>query len=357
VRARGLLFAMIVSGCAASPPAEAPVEPGRPAAALPRPGLARGESIAARNRECVGCHAEVAAEWAGSLHRNADRDPVYQRALAIEPLAFCRSCHAPEADPAGPAPATLSEIGVGCVTCHLAGDAVLAAPSDAPSLAPHPVVRDARFAGAGACAGCHEFAFPDAALRPTPELMQSTVTEHGESEHAAVPCAACHMPKSGRRRHHGFAGQRDPSVLARALRARAERTGPTSMLLELTAEGVGHAFPTGDLFRRLEVSVEGKGDDFASVAGTTRYLARHYRPLSLRGAPRRVVADDRLGVRGERTRRVEIDLGAAAAGYPIVWRVAYQRVQHPLGISDERAEVASEVTLAQGELSPEEGRP
>jgi len=349
---------MLLSGCAASPPAATPVEHAGPEAALPGPGLARGESIAELNRDCVRCHADVAVEWASSPHRNADRDPVYQRALAIEPLAFCRSCHAPEADPTRPAPAALSDLGVGCVTCHLAGEAVLAAPSEAASRAPHPVVRDPRFAGVGACSGCHEFAFPDSVLRTTRELMQSTVSEHAKSDQARVACAGCHMPKSGRRRHHGFAAQRDPAVLAGALRARAERTGAGRVRLELTARGVGHAFPTGDLFRRLEVSVEAMGDDYARVVGGTRYLTRHYRPLALHGTPRRVVADDRLGVDGESTRSIELDLGEAAAGYPIVWRVAYQRVQHPLGISDERAEVASEVTLAQGELPPaEEGRP
>jgi hypothetical protein len=33
------------------------------------------------------------------MHRQAHVDPVYQRAFAIKPMAFCQSCHAPEADP------------------------------------------------------------------------------------------------------------------------------------------------------------------------------------------------------------------------------------------------------------------
>lgn len=265
---------------------------------------------------------------------------------------MCRSCHAPEADPSADAPAELSQLGVGCVTCHLSGEVVLAAPraEAGPERAPHRLQRDARFASVGACASCHEFAFPDTLARPRPELMQSTVSEHARGKFAGLACATCHMPKDGTRRQHGFSRQRRESSLKDAIVVRARRISSRRVELELESVGVGHAFPTGDLFRRLEISVEAVGDDYASVTRSVRYLARHYRPLGKVGVPRRVIHDDRLGADGTRRALVELTLAPAADGFPLAWRVAYQRVEHPAGVSDESAVIESEVTLAQGEL-------
>jgi len=124
---------------------------------------------------------------------------------------------------------------------------------------------------------------------------------------------------------------------------------------------VGHAFPTGDLFRRLGVFVEvvggdparAVGDDSARTLGARRYLTRHYRPLGAAGIPAPAVLDDRLGVDGQPRAAVELDLGAAAARWPLIWRVAYQRVEHPAGASEDSAVVESEVVLATGRLAPE----
>src|SRR5262249_49394694 len=147
----------------------------------------RAGDPARENAACEACHADVAGEWRGSMHAQADVDPVYRRALAREPMAFCRACHAPEADPAADAPPKLSALGVGCVTCHkTGGDAVLAGPAPrdlgrergAVRAAPHAIVRDARFATPSACASCHEFDFPDSRARARPERMQATVSEH-----------------------------------------------------------------------------------------------------------------------------------------------------------------------------------
>ncbi len=323
---------------------------------MPGPDRHRGDVAAARNRACEACHAREAAEWRGSPHQLAELDPVYRRAFAIEPMPFCRGCHSPEADPRAAVPGALATLGVGCVSCHVIGGAILAAPraDGAPARpAPHPVVRSARFASAAACASCHEFPFPDAALRSRPELMQSTASEHARGPYASTPCASCHMPRQGGRRSHAFAMQRDPANLQGALDVRATRTGAGRVQLVLTSRGVGHAFPTGDLFRRLEIDVEAVGDDYASVTRKVTYLTRHYRPMTAPGVPRRVVRDDRLGANGRDHATVDVDLGAAAAGYRIAWRVAYQRVDHPVESDDERAVVASEVVLGPGVPSGE----
>ena len=96
---------------------------------------------------------------------------------------------------------SLAALGVGCVTCHapagLADDAVLAVPGDSHA-APHAVVASAGFAGASACAGCHEFTFPGRA-----EAMQLTLREHAASRFAATACADCHMPAVADERARG----------------------------------------------------------------------------------------------------------------------------------------------------------
>jgi hypothetical protein len=358
--ARLLALLPLLAACAAAPapakptpradaiamPGPAPDPDGPGGAALPRP-----EALA-QNEACERCHPSIAAEWRASLHRGAHSDPVYQRALAIEPLAFCRGCHAPEADPRAEPPAALGAMGVGCVSCHLVGNSVLAATTASPrGAAPHPVTRDARFGGAGACAGCHEFAFPDSALRGRRELMQSTLSEHRRSGAAETACASCHMPESGGHRSHAFAGARDESAMRAAVQISAERSGPSSVRLRIDPRGVGHALPTGDLFRRLEISAEAEGADHQVIASARRYLTRHFRDeRSPKGALVRVVAlDDRPT--GEAA-SIDLALDGAAAAFPIAWRVTYQRVEHPRSDREGDSLVEGEVILGEGVLAP-----
>jgi hypothetical protein len=324
-------------------------------AVMPGPAQHARPGAAAENARCEGCHADIAAEWRASLHRQAHVDPAYQRALAIEPLAFCRGCHAPEADPRGDAPADLAAIGVGCVTCHVTGGGVLAAPRDGAPAAPHPLVRAAEFAGAGACARCHEFTFPDQERRDRRELMQSTVSEHHASPFAAMACAACHMPRitdAGGRAHrsHAFPGSRDAGLLRAAVRVTATRGAGGAVEVRVAASGVGHSFPTGDLFRRLSIHAEAVGVEAHVVGEDTRYLGRRFGKARGRdGRPVKVMlADTRVPASGEVV--VKLALGPAGDGLPIAWRVAYERVEHPINDLSEEAVIAGEVEIAAGVL-------
>lgn len=322
----------------------------------PMPGPARRRAnAAAENARCEGCHAEIAAEWRRSLHQQAHTDPAYQRALAIEPLPFCRGCHAPEADPSGDPPADLGAMGVGCVTCHaVSNNGVLAAPRDSAAPAPHGVIRSAVFAAAGACAACHEFSFPDPERRRKRELMQSTVSEHRASPFGPTACASCHMPAipgPGGRTHksHVFAASRDPALLRSAVKVTATRTAE-GVDVRLASSGVGHSFPTGDLFRRLSIRAEAVGPESQVVAEDVRYLGRRFgKARGTDGHPIKVmIADTRVPGGGES--RVRLTLGSAAKGLPIAWRVTYQRVEHPITDESEDAVVAGEVEIAAGVL-------
>lgn len=322
--------------------------------ALPRPGRSTARDAVRENQACEGCHADVATEWRASQHRSAFTDETFQRALAVEPKAFCRGCHAPE-DPDASRAGGPQTLGVACVTCHLAGDAILAAAKpDAPA-APHRVARSAAFGSAAACAGCHEFSFGDDERRETPLLMQQTATEHAASPHADQSCADCHMPRGASgRRSHAFASTRDPASHRRAVVARVERTGETSVRVHLATSGVGHAYPTGDLFRRVAVEVEAVGPDYQRTASAERFLGRHFATGSDRyDRPIRMEArDDRIGAAPGEPTIVDLDLGERARGLPILWRVSLDRVLHVSDHREAAADVADRILLASGEVAP-----
>lgn len=335
------------------------------AAPMPAPGEATRQVRQAErlNAACERCHPEIAAEWRRSFHRQSNSDPAFQRAVAEEPRAFCRRCHAPHADPTGPAADWAASSGVACITCHVpgrlfktqAGTSVSdlqvvtgPGPGRSSGAAPHDILRDPQFARGGACQGCHEFPFPDGHVRRTPELMQSTVSEHRQSPLRGQTCIDCHMPRTAAgRRSHAFASAHDPQVLRAALRITATRPGPSLVRLELTPQRVGHALPTGDLFRRLALRVEGQAADGRRL-GQQRLLQRHFGLVRQLGAWVRVTAyDDRLtGKAG-----IDLPLDSSLAGRPLRWQVRYQRVELPLPFADSaQLRPADDVLLAEGEL-------
>ncbi len=219
---------------------------------------------------------------------------------------------------------------------------MLAAPGETPTRAPHAITRNAGFANDAACAGCHEFAFPDVVARGNDGArMQRTIVEHGASRFADRTCASCHMPKiGGSVRAHGFGAAGDTAMLKRALVVRAARREGRRLVLDLEPGDVGHAFPTGDLFRRLLVTAEATAGDFVIVGHAEKPLGRRFR---FEAKVQREIADERV----DRPRRIELDLGERADDATIAWRIEYQRVE---AMHEERAVVADSVVIASGTL-------
>lgn len=335
-----LALAVPERAAAGSLPGPAPQPRNRPAAAL--------------NRECEDCHVTIAREWRSSYHRLANQDPAFQRALAREPVPFCRRCHAPEADPGQDATGWAAENGVACVTCHVLDGQITAGSADGThrGQAPHPLRRDARLAGQGACVRCHEFQFPDGRWRRRPELMQSTISEHRALAPAGTTCINCHMPqvrdsRGGAHRSHAFLAGHDDATLRAAVRVQAVRSRNT-LTLVLTPQRVGHAFPTGDLFRRLQLSVTAEGEP--PLPAQHRELMRHFATVQqLPGHRVRIVdSDDRLRDRSE----LLFVLPQEAASRPLRFRVTYQRVAFPIDQRGGPAVLDGEVLLASGVLAP-----
>lgn len=319
-----------------SAPADVPSWPGPSASAIP----ALVGSRARVDATCETCHADVAEEWRASRHRAAFTNPEFQGALAREPAraAFCRGCHAPEADPrAAPTTAVAEQTpwgrGVTCVSCHLpaGSSAILAGPGTAK--APHALRREPAFTTERACLSCHEFAFPGRT-----DAMQRTVSEHAEGG-AGASCADCHMrrtedgERTGRpHASHRFPGGHDAALVSGAVRVETRRE-PGRVIVRLTPTGVSHAVPTGDLFRRLAVTV-------TTATGTeTRYLARR---LAV-GGDGHELADDRLFVT---PRELMFPLDEASDWQPVQTRVALERVAFHTGETPERAVVEGEIVIA-----------
>jgi hypothetical protein len=278
---------------------------------------------------CRGCHVEIAHEWDRSEHAGAWSSDAFQAAFAREPLRFCQGCHAPEVAPeAGVGvPEWAAAIGVGCVTCHVEpGSERIWSASVSPA-APHPVAASPAFAGPQACARCHEFEFPDARLRERPLLMQSTIREHAASAFADRSCADCHMPRNpAGQRSHSFPGAYAPELLAQAVRVTATRE-PERVRFRLDPGAVGHAVPTGDLLRRLELRVEVVAADGTTSVLGRRWFGRWFGPIHQRDGltVRGQLDDTRIGPAGV---DVELAIPPGARALPLRWTLSHQRVAH-----------------------------
>ncbi len=370
-RARALTLALVLSGCAesgASSSEDAP-EPALPSSAwhppsasptrserLPGPDRARGHAALVENAKCVECHEQEAAEWRGSRHRLAFENRAFQEALAVEPAlsaSFCRGCHAPEADPTKPPSAELAALGVACVTCHVTEPGAVVAPGHvaeqvpADDEMPHTVLRSPAFGHTGACASCHEFRFPFAPGDGDEAFMQTTLREHARSAAGDRSCASCHMPKRPGGRSHAF-DVREPTWLRAALDLSVEGTERGSVIVSVAQKEPAHAFPTGDLFRRVEVGAVLRSPNGQELARTRQYLARHL-VLQPGRAGRVLERDDRVF---DDAARVELTLVPAKApprGAMVSYWVSFQRVAQAFdGHDPSRAEIESEVLLLAG---------
>ena len=308
------------------------------------------------NAACERCHSAVAAEWRGSLHQQAWTDPVFLGAYAIEPLPFCRGCHAPMADISNSNdPARL--LGVGCVTCHLAGEDILGVRDVEARQGGHAVVGSPQLANSSACESCHQFEFPV----PQEAAMQSTAREHEQSPQRDTACQACHMAapsaQESSRRSHSFQVHGDPARLRSSLRVTARRTSPSSIEVSLRASPeVGHAVPTGDMFRRLEVHARALGAPEQSAAPVV--LARQFRMQQREQSVLRIqVGDTRVPASGEpQVAQLNFAQPLGAAG--VEWRVVYRRMGpreaelFGVDLAGEEVEIASGTLIGDDALAP-----
>lgn len=210
------------------------------------------------------------------MHARSWTDPIFQNEYRATPHPSCRACHAP-LNPAEQERVTGAGLdGISCAVCHIRDKTVLTARSaeatrtpSSPAELAHPLRALAILSTSEFCAPCHQFRFPtlpenDDSTAYAPELwLQDTYNEWTLSQAAedGLHCPDCHMPRASRKprdnhRSHRFAGMRSQELIGQALsvEARAERDGADiSLRLRLRGANIGHALPTGDMFRQLVV--------------------------------------------------------------------------------------------------------
>jgi hypothetical protein len=176
--------------------------------------------------------------------------------------------------------------------------------------------------------------------------MQTTAREHRRSPGVTKACAACHMPLVEGRRSHAFDAVRDPGWLREHLSATAERAGEDGVRVTLAQTDPAHGFPTGDLFRRLEVGCEARGADGSVIERRVRHLARHFEKVP--GYARRALVGD------DRVFDAPVVVEAAFPGTrpaAVRWWVKLQRVATVgTGTDPADAKIESEVELHSGVL-------
>jgi len=271
---------------------------------------------------CGTCHATIDAEWRASLHRAAFTDATFQRSLALEARedrGFCVRCHAPSAR---------ADDGVGCASCHAA---------------PHERGAPERAATASvACAGCHEFTFD----RGRSELVQKTVSEHAASSFAGVACAECHAPKRDGHTDHRFVAGHAPAWLARGVRVSGERSGPAALTLAIRVDA-GHAFPTGDMFRRVRLLVFAETAEGRIVGDAERVFGRTWGgvPQGAHAGARTEESDTRI--REAWSERFVFDEAPAPVAR-VRWSLLFERA---VAVRGPHVELVSSDEIAHGELA------
>jgi hypothetical protein len=220
-------------------------------------------------RDCGSCHSEVYKAWSQSRHRQSLDNAVFLDGFAAEPHARCINCHAPleaqakaalrqraalirERNLSSVPAASLAHEGITCVTCHVRDGTVMTANPQARSDA-HALRHEPRLGEPSFCAGCHEFLGHEVVNGKsvlTDEKLQTTWTEWRawRDRGGQGTCQECHMPGKS----HVFRGAYDLDFLRGALSLRVEKTRG-QLVAVLESRGVGHSFPTGDVFRHLTV--------------------------------------------------------------------------------------------------------
>jgi hypothetical protein len=228
-------------------------------------------NINENSKDCGVCHKEIYSEWETTRHKVAFTNELYKKSHEKEPLVWCLNCHAPflkdKGNPEKIEDRVLTDEGVSCLVCHKRGDKILTAriPQNPKE---HSYIEVKEMRRSEFCENCHQFNFPVGTgnvphkdFKFSNQPMQNTFTEWQMSYFfGKETCQDCHMkPKDGYRTH-SFPGGHNADYLAKTFSLKMNRISNRETKLTIIAKQLGHAFPTGDLFRSLVVRLLDKNE-------------------------------------------------------------------------------------------------
>jgi hypothetical protein len=199
----------------------------------------------------------------------------FQESWRREPHPFCADCHAPGRSTLG---AVAEHRGVGCDSCHVVPVG-------------HGTAERSKTASLS-CAPCHDFPVPNSRA-----FLQSTAREHAQSSFAGTSCTECHMPLQNGKRNHAFFSSRNLQVLRQSIEVSAVVATESEVQVTMRSVGVGHRFPTGDIFRRLSVSIVASNASGQIVCAETTHFNRNWgahHASVVSGSEERIESDNRL---------------------------------------------------------------
>ncbi|HMV43898.1 MAG TPA: multiheme c-type cytochrome [Leptospiraceae bacterium] len=227
------------------------------------------ESDIESSKQCQKCHKEIYREWETSRHKVAFTNDLYRESHRREPLVWCVNCHAPLLKSGGNlenlGDRVFIEEGVSCIVCHKRGDKILTAhvPQNPKE---HSYLEVKSMKKSEFCENCHQFNFPTGTgkvphreFKFSRQPMQNTFNEWQMSYfYGKENCQDCHMQTISDYRTHTFPGGHSKDYLERTFSLQLYKIEETEIKIILEAKRLGHAFPTGDLFRTLVIKLYDK---------------------------------------------------------------------------------------------------
>jgi hypothetical protein len=195
--------------------------------------------------------------------------------------------------------------------------------------------------------------------------MQNTAKEWQQSSAASRNCSSCHMRliqgnDGNTHRDHRFY-IRDAAFMANAVSVSANLQGP-SVRIVIENRGVGHSFPTGDIFRRLVVRAYAlTGAVHREPLSSSIVLERRFRDVPVLpqtdgpSTLQRVQVDDtRLGPVGTSgaNRELTLAIPESKRSYPVFWQLVYQRMSPRLAQYFGVNLAEEELIVAEGVITP-----
>lgn len=227
----------------------------------------KSNTFAETNKSCESCHKQIYLNWSKSRHKEAYTNSLFQTSYQIEPMEWCLNCHAPllgETKDSNQNQLKRIQIedGVSCITCHVREGKILTGKIPKSSSLAHNYKKVETMNESKFCANCHQFSFPTSqslkknhSFQYSEVAMQDTYNEWLKTKSSKQKtCQSCHLA-SGKKDSHTFPGGHSLQLISDSFDVSASKISNNQILIKIQSIGIGHSFPTGDLFRALRFRV------------------------------------------------------------------------------------------------------